>query len=179
MPTLPIADFRGGRAATTRSVAAGRRWLAPAAALPLIGALALLLRPTADDVPATIDLTQLAAAAAAAAPEASPLSVEVRVESNDTLDRIFRSVGIDHTTLSELRQLPDVRKALDVLRPGDIITLTHTDGALLSLNRRISNTLTLSVARAGDGYAVDYIENPFEVEVGATRAAPRACPPPP
>ena len=170
MPTLPIADFRGGRAATTRSVATGRRWLAPAAALPLIGALALLLRPTADDVPATIDLTQLAAAAAAAAPEASPLSVEVRVESNDTLDRIFRSVGIDHTTLSELRQLSDVRKALDVLRPGDIITLTHADGALLSLNRRISNTLTLSVARAGDGYAVDYIENPFEVEVGATRA---------
>jgi murein DD-endopeptidase MepM/ murein hydrolase activator NlpD len=142
----------------------------PAATLPLVGALALLLQPTAEDVPAYIDLTPLVAAAGPPSGDRGPSSVEVRVQRDDTLDRIFRSVGIDHTTLSELRQLPDVRRALDVLRPGDTITLTHANGALLSLNRRISNTLTLSVARAGDGYAVDYIENPFEVEVGATRA---------
>jgi len=162
--------LRGPRSAATRPAATGRRWLVSAAALPLVGAMALLLRPTPEDVPASIDLTPLAVRAGELAEDTGPRSVEVRVSRDDTLDRIFRSVGIDHTTLSELRQLPDVRKALDLLRPGDIITLTHTDGALLSLNRRISNTLTLSVARADDGYAVDYIENPFEVEIGATRA---------
>jgi len=63
-----------------------------------------------------------------------------------------------------------VRKALDLLRPGDIITLVHADGVLQSLNRQISNTLTLSVARAGDGYAINYIENPFESTVVGHRA---------
>jgi murein DD-endopeptidase MepM/ murein hydrolase activator NlpD len=148
---------------------AGRRWLLPVTTLPLIAAIGLLVQPPADDVPASVDLTPLAAAQAPVV-QPGPRSVEVQVQRNDTLDRIFRSVGIDSATLTQLRQLPDVRKALDLLRPGDIITLTHADGALLSFNRRISNTLMLSVAREGNGYAVDYIENPLEIETGATRA---------
>jgi murein DD-endopeptidase MepM/ murein hydrolase activator NlpD len=92
------------------------------------------------------------------------------VQRNDTMDRIFRSVGIDMAALAELRSRPEVRKALDVVRPGDVITLTHIDGALLSLNRQISDTLTLSVARSEDGYAVNYIENPLETEMVGRRA---------
>jgi murein DD-endopeptidase MepM/ murein hydrolase activator NlpD len=144
-----------------------------AGAVPLVAASVLMMRPVGDDAPTSIDLTPRAAAARDSAVGNGPRSidvVDVQVQRNDTLDRIFRSLGIDSATLTELRQLPDVRKALDLLRPGDVITLTHADGALLSLNRRISNTLTLSVARAGDGYAVDYIDNPFEIETGATRA---------
>jgi murein DD-endopeptidase MepM/ murein hydrolase activator NlpD len=142
-----------------------------AAALPVLAAVALALRPASRDLPASIDLTALAASAAPVSADGDePRSVEVTVQRNDTLDRIFRAAGIDNTTLTELRRLPDARKALDLLRPGDIITLTHVDGALQSLNRRISNTLTLSVARAEQGFAVDYIENPLETEVAATRA---------
>jgi len=55
-------------------------------------------------------------------------SVEVLVQRNDTLDEIFRSVGLDIQTLNELRARPEIRKALDLLRPGDIITLVHADG---------------------------------------------------
>jgi len=72
--------------------------------------------------------------------------------------------------LAELRQRPEIRRALDIVRPGDIITLTHVDGVLQSLNRQISNTLTLSVARSGDGFAVNYIENPLETEIVGRRA---------
>jgi murein DD-endopeptidase MepM/ murein hydrolase activator NlpD len=151
----------------------------PASALPVLAAAALYLgAPLAPDAPAEIDLTALAASVApvAAAPAAlaaeddSSQNVEVTVQRNDTLDRIFRSVGIDLATLAELRTVPDARKALDVLRPGDIITLTHADGVLQSLNRRISDTLTLSVARGDDGFAVDFIENPLEIEVAGARA---------
>jgi murein DD-endopeptidase MepM/ murein hydrolase activator NlpD len=63
-----------------------------------------------------------------------------------------------------------VRKTLDILRPGDIITLTYADGVLQSLNRRISDTLTLKVSRAGDDYSVNYIENPLETEIVGHRA---------
>ena len=41
---------------------------------------------------------------------------------------------------------------------------------LQSLNRQISDTLTLSVARAGDGFAVNYVENPLETEIVGHRA---------
>jgi murein DD-endopeptidase MepM/ murein hydrolase activator NlpD len=167
---LTANDFRGALAATPRALIGGRWWMFPATAIPLVAASLLMVRPAGDDVPASIDLTPLAISSAAPVVENAPSSVEVQVQRNDTLDRIFRSVGIDSSTLTELRQLPDVRKALDLLRPGDIITLTHADGALLSFNRRISNTLTLNVARTGDGYDVDYIENPLEIETGATRA---------
>jgi murein DD-endopeptidase MepM/ murein hydrolase activator NlpD len=172
-------DYRGAPVAASRPVAAGRRRLLTASALPLIAAGAFYLAsPPALDTPAAIDLTQVAARAAPIAPaippaaqlNAAPENVEVTVQRNDTLDRIFRSVGIDNATLAELRTVPDVRKAIDILRPGDIITLTHADGVLQTLNRRISETLTLSVSRAEDGFAVNFIENPLEVEVTGARA---------
>jgi hypothetical protein len=169
---LSVPSPRGERFAAPRPVAAGSRWLTAAAALPLLAAAVLLSAPPSDDAPQVIDLTDVAARAVpiAAAPVDLPENVEVTVQRNDTLDRIFRSVGIDGATLAELRDMPEVRKALDILRPGDIITLTHVDGALQSLNRRISDTLTLSVSRAADGFAVSFIENPLEVEVAGARA---------
>jgi murein DD-endopeptidase MepM/ murein hydrolase activator NlpD len=99
-----------------------------------------------------------------------PENVEYTVQRNDTLDQIFRSVGIDLSALVELRARPEVRRALDIVRPGDIITFTHVDGVLQSLNRQISNTLTLSVARSSNGFAVNYVENPLETEIVGRRA---------
>ena len=156
-------------------------WLAAGMSLPVLAAAItlVLLRTPASDAPAPVDLTQLAAATTAAAPEAideGPDSVEITVQPDDTLDQIFRSIGIDLGTLASLRTLPEVRKALDILRPGDIITLTYADGVLQSLNRQISDTLTLKVSRTGDDYAVNYIENPLETTVvGHARSSNRRC----
>jgi murein DD-endopeptidase MepM/ murein hydrolase activator NlpD len=149
--------------------------LAAGMSLPaLAAALALLqLRTPATDSPTPVDLTQLAAVTTAPPTEAideGPDSVEITVRPDDTLDQIFRSVGIDIGTLASLRARPEIRKALDILRPGDIITLTHADGVLQSLNRQISDTLTLKVSKAGDEYAVNYIENPLETTVVGHRA---------
>ena len=145
-----------------------------ASALPLVAAgIFYISSPPAYETPRSLDLTELAASVEPLAPaitEDGPQNVEVTVQRNDTLDRIFRSVGIDIATLAELRTVPDVRKAIDILRPGDIITLTHADGVLQTLNRRISDTLTLSISRAEDGFAVNFIENPLEIEVAGARA---------
>jgi murein DD-endopeptidase MepM/ murein hydrolase activator NlpD len=175
---LSAIAFRGTRGAAPRAAAAHRRWLAAASALPLVAAGAFYISsPAAYETPRSLDLTELAASAEPIAPaiapalaEDGPQNVEVTVQRNDTLDRIFRSVGIDIATLAELRTVPDVRKAIDILRPGDIITLTHADGVLQTLNRRISDTLTLSISRADDGFAVNFIENPLEIEVAGARA---------
>lgn len=149
--------------------------LAGGMGLPVLAAaIALvLMRTPVSDTPAPVDLTPLAAATTAAAAEAideGPDSVEITVQPDDTLDQIFRSIGIDLGTLASLRSRPEIRKALDILRPGDIITLTYADGVLQSLNRQISDTLTLKVSRAGDDYAVNYIENPLETTIVGHRA---------
>jgi len=161
----------GGAAGASR-----RRWLA-GTSLPLVAAAVALVAAAAwprQQAPQSIDLTALVASpsspVATVAEDDSPDSVEYTVQRNDTLDRIFRSVGIDMAALAELRARPEVRRALDIVRPGDIITLTHVDGALQSLNRQISNTLTLSVARHEDGFAINYIENPLETEIVGRRA---------
>ena len=44
------------------------------------------------------------------------------------------------------------------------------DGVLQSLNRQISSTLTLSVLRSDEGFAINYIENPLETEMVGRRA---------
>jgi murein DD-endopeptidase MepM/ murein hydrolase activator NlpD len=147
--------------------------------LPLVAAVfgvaAMAAWPSRDH-PRSVDLTPLVVAQSAGTiaptePSApSPDSVEYTVQRNDTLDRIFRSVGIDMAALAELRSRPEVRRALDIVRPGDIITFTHVDGALQSLNRQISNTLTLQVARSDEGFAINYIENPLETEIVGRRA---------
>ena len=111
-----------------------------------------------------------AAPAASAAPVATPepvspfQSAEIIIRRNDTLDAIFRQMELSLADLAELRNLPEVRKSLDRLRPGDIIMLTHLNGELKSLTRRMSDTATLSVTRAEQGFSAKLIENPLEVQ---------------
>ncbi len=95
----------------------------------------------------------------------SPLETfEIEIRRNDTLDAIFRQLRLSLADLAELRMLPEVRKSLDRLRPGDVILLTHLDGELKSLTRRLSDTDTLSITRDDAGFSTDIIENPLEVE---------------
>jgi murein DD-endopeptidase MepM/ murein hydrolase activator NlpD len=166
------SDSQASRPAARTARAAGRRsWIVAGTTFPLLAAAValLLVRGPATDTPDSIDLTALVQQAPQPVDD-GPDSVEVMVQRDDTLDEIFRSVGLDIETLNQLRARPEIRKALDLLRPGDIITLVHADGVLQSLNRQISNTLTLSVSLAGDGYAVNYIENPLESEIVGKRA---------
>lgn len=171
-------NLRGAEPTSGAAVApAHRRWLLAGMGLPLFAITAAALvsaHSPATGSPRAVDLTALAASPPAAIETAAditgPNSVEVTVQRNDTLDRIFRSVGLDMAALAQLRAQPDVRKALDIVRPGDIITFTHMDGVLQSLNRQISDTLTLSISRSTDGFAVNYIENPLETETVGRRA---------
>jgi len=176
-PTDFSTTARGQSSASTQS-SLRRRWLA-GTSLPLVAAIAGILALAAwprQEAPTSVDLTALVAAQPAESATATntdedfPENVEYTVQRNDTLDEIFRSVGIDLSALVELRARPEVRRALDIVRPGDIITFTHVDGVLQSLNRQISNTLTLSVARSSNGFAVNYLENPLETEIVGRRA---------
>jgi murein DD-endopeptidase MepM/ murein hydrolase activator NlpD len=121
--------------------------------------------PTAAPSPAT---SSAAISAAPAAP--TPSTLDVLVGRNDTLDGIFRRSGLDMADLAALRQLPGVRQRLDFLKPGDAIRLSHLNGQIEELTRKISETQTLDVVRQDGGFIVKTIEDPIELRVRTASA---------
>jgi murein DD-endopeptidase MepM/ murein hydrolase activator NlpD len=97
-------------------------------------------------------------------------SVEIIVRRNDTLDAIFRRMSLDLSDLSAIRNLPGIRQSLDYLKPGDAIKLTHRDGEVRELSRRVSETQTLSVVRGEGGFTAQLSENPLETRVRTASA---------
>ena len=96
-------------------------------------------------------------------------AIDLIVRRNDTLEQLFRRMRLNLEDLAAIRSLPGVRENLDAIRPGETIAVTHIDGALLSLVRRISETATLSVKRESDGFSAHVLETPLEVRVTATQ----------
>ncbi|HQX78535.1 MAG TPA: peptidoglycan DD-metalloendopeptidase family protein [Steroidobacteraceae bacterium] len=98
-------------------------------------------------------------------------AIEVLVRRNDTLDRIFRQLQLSLADLASLRSLPDLRTTLDRLRPGEVLTFFQ-DGAgqLLGLERQLSESERLTIARADDGFRSHITENPLERDVRTTGA---------
>ena len=98
-------------------------------------------------------------------------TIEVIVGRNDTMDRIFRRMALDPADLAAIRQLPGIRQSLDFLKPGDAIKLTHRDGTVSELSRKVSETQTLHVVRDDAGFAAQMTENPVQTRIrtaGAT-----------
>lgn len=90
--------------------------------------------------------------------------VAVTIGRNDTLDQVFRGLQLKLSDLAALRNLPEVRKSLDMIRPGDVIQMTHLNGEIKSLSRRINETATLSVTRPDGVFNATVVENPLEMQ---------------
>ncbi|MGC1522443.1 MAG: LysM-like peptidoglycan-binding domain-containing protein, partial [Steroidobacteraceae bacterium] len=97
-------------------------------------------------------------------------TIEVIVTRNDTLDAIFRRMALDTADLAAIRQLPGIRQSLDFLKPGDAIKVTHADGEIRELTRKVSETQTLTVVRKNEGFAAKMIDNPIETRIRTATA---------
>lgn len=91
-----------------------------------------------------------------------PLTVDVIVSANDTLELIFRKLQLSITDLATLRALPDLRSSLDRLRPGELLKFGVRDTQLVSLERQLSPSETLQVRRDEGGFESSVIVNPLE-----------------
>jgi murein DD-endopeptidase MepM/ murein hydrolase activator NlpD len=105
-----------------------------------------------------------------AQPASVASTIEVVVGRNDTLDAIFRRMALDMADLAAIRRLPGIRQSLDFLKPGDAIKLTHTDGEIKELTRKVSETQTLKVEREDAGFAAKMIDNPVEARIRTAAA---------
>jgi murein DD-endopeptidase MepM/ murein hydrolase activator NlpD len=141
----------GALTAGSLAVVAGRSALGDTAATVSAG--------SADQAGATSRL----ASAAAAAMRPLVSAVDVVVRRNDTLDAIFRRLQLSVEDLATVRSLPGIRQSLDFLKPGDVVKLSTLNGELTTLERRVSETATLSVTRAPDGeFTANIIKNKLE-----------------
>jgi murein DD-endopeptidase MepM/ murein hydrolase activator NlpD len=153
----------------------------------LVGAAILGWRPTrtpsaldsatASSVASPTADTTTAASTAAVSPspilvqQASVASIiEIVVGRNDTLDGIFRRMSLNKSDLAAIRALPGIRQSLDFLRPGDAIKVTHSDGDIKELTRKVSETQTLDVVRQASGFEAKMINNPVETRVRTATA---------
>jgi murein DD-endopeptidase MepM/ murein hydrolase activator NlpD len=121
-----------------------------------------------------------APAASAAVPARAPVvaqeaslgaTIEVIVGRNDTLEAIFRRMALDTADLAAIRQLPGIRQSLDFLKPGDAIKVTHADGEIRELTRKVSETQTLKVVRKDEGFAANMIDNPVQTRIRTATAS--------
>jgi murein DD-endopeptidase MepM/ murein hydrolase activator NlpD len=97
-------------------------------------------------------------------------TIDVVVGRNDTLDAIFRRMALDTADLAAIRQLPGIRQSLDFLKPGDAIKLTHSDGEIKELTRKVSETQTLKVVRDDAGFSARMIDNPVQTRIRTAAA---------
>jgi murein DD-endopeptidase MepM/ murein hydrolase activator NlpD len=97
-------------------------------------------------------------------------TIEVVVNRNDTMDRLFRRFELNLSDLATLRNLPELRSQIDRLRPGEMLRLMHRGGELVGLERKLSDSETLKVTRDADGFISDVLENPLEVRTRTASA---------
>lgn len=163
-------DYKPPAAPASPATGEHFRWLATGLALPVLGGIMTfgLFReqPAAPALP-ELDLLRISVQALPETPFTEPPqpigeTVEFVVRRNDTMERIFRRLRLSLQDLAAIRALPDVRASVDFLRPGDLIRLVHVDGALRSLERRVSETEILSVVREEETFASRVITTPLE-----------------
>jgi murein DD-endopeptidase MepM/ murein hydrolase activator NlpD len=131
--------------------------------------------PAAPAAPATASTQtarpamELAAATPLVGAQLALSTIDVVVRSNDTLDGIFRRLKLSLADLASMRSLPGLRASLDSLRPGESLHLTHKDGSLFGLERRLSESQTLKVSRDGGALKADVLHNALDLRPRTVR----------
>jgi len=139
----------------------------------IVAALVVLPRePESRPLEAQVQAPRAPAEPAPAAHEASLgfSTIEVVVNRNDTMDRLFRRFELNLSDLATLRNLPELRSQVDRLKPGELLRFMHRDGELVGLERKLSDSETLKVTRDAHGFSTDVLENPLEVRTRTASA---------
>jgi murein DD-endopeptidase MepM/ murein hydrolase activator NlpD len=143
------------------------------ALIAVVFALAALPRAGESEVPVAATLPKSVAAPPAVVPQEASIAfstIEVVVNRNDTMDRLFRRFELNLADLATLRGLPELRAQLDKLRPGELLRLMHRGNELVGLERKLSDSETLKITRDASGFSSDVLENPLEVHTRTASA---------
>jgi murein DD-endopeptidase MepM/ murein hydrolase activator NlpD len=91
-------------------------------------------------------------------------SLRLTVKPGDTLDALFRKHGLSLADLAAIAALPEAKRPLRLLKPGDVLELEHEAGRLRSLHRNLNIEQALHVERSDEsGYTASIVERPIEI----------------
>jgi murein DD-endopeptidase MepM/ murein hydrolase activator NlpD len=139
----------------------------------VVAGLATLPRAGESGAPVAAAHPQPAAPPPAVAPQEASIAfstIEVVVNRNDTMDRLFRRFELNLADLATLRGLPELRTQLDKLQPGELLRLMHRGNELVGLERKLSDSETLKITRDANGFSSDVLENPLEIHTRTASA---------
>ncbi|MGH8193980.1 MAG: peptidoglycan DD-metalloendopeptidase family protein [Woeseiaceae bacterium] len=91
-------------------------------------------------------------------------SLQLKIRSGDTLDRLFRKNHLDLRNLAAIVKLPEAGEYLRLLRPGDELRIEHDGGQLVSLYRNLDLTNSLRISRGESGYTAEIIKRPVDFQ---------------
>ncbi len=117
----------------------------------------------------TLDIA--AAPETGALPDTGELSLEepgssistLAIRSGDTLDQLFRKNQLSITDLHTIMKLPEARRHLRLLHPGDEFSIVHRGGNVLEISRELDEITSLVIARKGNGFSAHIVSHPVQV----------------
>ncbi|MBT8131628.1 MAG: peptidoglycan DD-metalloendopeptidase family protein, partial [Gammaproteobacteria bacterium] len=87
------------------------------------------------------------------------------IASGDTLDELFAKHKLSRADLAQILQIKDARSHLQLLIPGDKLTVKHNQGKVLQLRRILDEENTLDITRTADSFSAQIVVNPVEKRV--------------
>ena len=87
----------------------------------------------------------------------------VKVKPGDSLDRIFRRNNLSVADLAAMLSIKEAKKSLKKITPGDLIEITRDKKHVLSLSRRLGETVSLRIVAEGSRYRTEFITHPVEI----------------
>jgi murein DD-endopeptidase MepM/ murein hydrolase activator NlpD len=117
-----------------------------------------------EPVPVAVSLADLRALALPGV-----ATIDVIVQPDETLERIFRRLQLKLRDLADIRALAGARSLLDHLRPGEQLTFLHRDGDLIGLARQVSLTQELEVRRTDAGFEAQLRDRPVQAQTTVAR----------
>jgi murein DD-endopeptidase MepM/ murein hydrolase activator NlpD len=104
-----------------------------------------------------------------AATESKGETLELKIDSGDTLDQLFRRHKLRLADLAAMVALPEAGPQLARVKPGDQLSVTHQDGRVLSLRREVSLTEQLLITQSDAGFSSTTVELDLEIRLTAAR----------
>jgi murein DD-endopeptidase MepM/ murein hydrolase activator NlpD len=85
------------------------------------------------------------------------------VRNGDTLDQLFRRNDLSITDLTIMVALPEAKRHLALVRPGDKFEIIRDGERVLSLSRELGEAQKLWIRRDGDGFVSEIVD--LEIEI--------------
>lgn len=132
-------------------------------ATPEMTAIPVASDTFSNDVPATSSAAYVPSSVPLVlAPEPEYQTLTLKINSGDTLDKLFRSNRLDLGDLATVARLDVAKSRFRKIKPGDVFEITHNDGRLVRMYSALNLTSALQVEQAENGYIASVIDRPIE-----------------